>query len=662
MSSSSHKFSIAGVLIAMGIIYGDIGTSPLYVMKAIVTPEGHIENISKDLVFGGISCVFWTLMILTTFKYVYLALNADNKGEGGIFALYALVRRYKASWIIYPAIIGCAALIADGFITPPISVSSAVEGLANLGTRWGIDFKHIDTLPIVLSILVVLFIIQQFGTNVVGKAFGPVMMVWFGMIAVLGLNQIVQNPAVLVALNPKYAVNLIFNYTGELSHLHGFWLLGAVFLCTTGGEALYSDLGHCGKENIRISWIFVFICLIINYLGQGSYLMTHFEGKPFDGNSVFYSLMSPEFLPIGIAIATSAAIIASQALITGCFTLVNEAMKLKLWPNMKVNYPTQMMGQIYIPWINWFLMSGCILVVLVFRESSKMEAAYGLAIVMNMLMTTTLLLHYLQKKRFNLWKIVAIGVVLLVVETAFMVSNLIKFSHGGWFSVLLATVLFFLIYMWYRAKELRKKHTNVVEFKPYLPMLKALMVDDTIPKEATNLVYMTITGDHKLIDSNIVYSLFKKRPKRADIYWFVHIDICDEPYIQQYKVNTIESGKVFFINLKFGFKVEHKVNRMFTKIVENMQENSEVDELSHYPSLRRFNMPADFKFILLNSRASIDDEISTFDQFVIRVYRILKKLSIPAQEDFGLEIANVESEIIPINVGKQKVLNLQRED
>ncbi len=661
MPSHSHKLSVAGVLIAMGIIYGDIGTSPLYVMKAIVTPEGHIENISKALVYGGISCVFWTLMLLTTFKYVYLALNADNRGEGGIFALYALVRRYKASWIIYPAIIGCAALIADGFITPPISVSSAVEGLSNLGTRWGIDFENISTVPIVLTILIVLFIIQQFGTNVVGKAFGPIMMLWFAMIALLGLKYIWLYPSVLEALNPVYAFQLVINYRGELSHLHGFWLLGAVFLCTTGGEALYSDLGHCGKQNIRISWIFVFICLIFNYLGQGAYLMSRFEGKPFDGNSVFYSLMSPEFLPFGIAIATCAAIIASQALITGCFTLVNEAMKLKLWPNMKVNYPTQMMGQIYIPWINWFLMAGCVLVVLIFKESSKMEAAYGLAIVLNMLMTTSLLLHYLHMKRHQIWQIVVIGIVLIVVETAFMLSNLMKFSHGGWFSVLLAAVLFFMIYMWYRAKLLRKKYTNLTPIEPYLPMLKALIEDDTLPKEATNLVFMTMTGDHKSIDANIVYSLFRKRPKRSDIYWFVHVDICDEPFMQKYKVHTIVPEKIFFINLKFGFKVEHKVNRMFAKIVQDMQNNNEVDERSHYASLRKFDIPADFKFILLNSRASVDDEISPFNQFVIRVYRMLKKLSIPAHEDFGLEVANIEIETIPINIGKQKEFNLQRE-
>ena len=655
MSAHGHKFNLAGVLIAMGIIYGDIGTSPLYVMKAIVTPEGHIENISKPLVYGGISCVFWTLMILTTFKYVYLSLNADNKGEGGIFALYALVRRYKAHWIIYPAIIGCASLIADGFITPPISVSSAIEGLANLGTRWGIDFEHLGTTPIVLTILIALFIIQQFGTNFVGKAFGPIMMIWFSMIAILGLKAIIAYPSVIEALNPIYAFQFVTQYRGEVSHLHGFWLLGAVFLCTTGGEALYSDLGHCGKQNIRVSWVFVFITLTINYLGQGAYLMTNFDGKPFDGNSVFYSLMSPAFLPFGIGIATLAAIIASQALISGCFTLVNEAMKLKLWPNMKVNYPTQMMGQIYIPWINWFLMAGCILVVLIFKESSNMEAAYGLAIVLNMLMTTSLLLHYMHMKRVNWGKIIAIGFVLVVVEMAFMVSNLvIKFSHGGWFSVVLASALFFLIYMWYRAKILRKQHTNLSDLQPHLPMLKALMDDDTLPKEATNLVYLTMAGNYKKIDTNVIYSLFRKRPKRADIYWFLHVDIYDEPYVKKYTVDTLIPEKVFFVNLKLGFKVEHKVNLMFAKIVEKMQQNGEVDELSHYPSLRRFSIPADFKFIILKSRASVDDDISPFNQFVIRVYRVLKKLSLSTQEDFGLEIANVEVETVPIKIGKQK--------
>ena len=658
MSGLDHnKLSAGGLLVTLGIVYGDIGTSPLYVMKSITKDE----LITQDLVYGGVSAVFWTLMILTTFKYVYLALNADNRGEGGIFALYALVRRYRSKWIIYPAIIGCASLIADGFLTPPVSVSSAVEGLANLGFRYDIHFDQIETVPIVLAILVALFVIQQFGTNFVGKAFGPIMLLWFGMLAVLGLIQIAKNPSVFEALNPYYALKMVTTYRGQLTGTHGFWLLGAVFLCTTGGEALYSDLGHCGKQNIRISWIAIFVCLMLNYLGQANYLLTNHLGKDFTGTSVFYGTMSNDFLPYGIAIATLAAIIASQALISGCFTLVNEAMKLKLWPNMKVNYPTQMKGQIYIPSINWFLLAGCIAVVLIFRESGKMENAYGLAIVLNMLMTTTLLLHYMHMKRFPIWRVVVLGVLLFVIESAFLVSNLAKFSHGGWFSVLLAAVLFFGIFMWHKAKELRRRHLSTQSLDPYIPMFKDLMQDDTIPKEATNLVYMAMSGDQDKIDSNIIYSIFRKRPKRADIYWFVHVDICDDPFIKQYSVKTIVPQKVFFVKLKFGFKVEHKVNLMFNKIVKEMQENGEVDELSHYPSLRRHRFNADFKFILLNSRASMDDEISPFDQFTIRAYRVLKKLSLSAVEDFGLEVANIEVETVPISIGKAKDIQLKRE-
>ncbi|MBL7817375.1 MAG: KUP/HAK/KT family potassium transporter [Saprospiraceae bacterium] len=658
MSHLDHnKLTAGGLLVTMGIVYGDIGTSPLYVMKAITTGE----TISKELVYGGVSAVFWTLMILTTFKYVYLALNADNRGEGGIFALYALVRRYRTKWIIYPAIIGCASLIADGFITPPISVASAIEGLANLGVRNGIDFSAIETVPIVLAILIALFIIQQFGTNFVGKAFGPIMLIWFVMLAGLGMIQILKNPSVIEALNPIYAIKMVTIYRNQLTGAHGFWLLGSVFLCTTGGEALYSDLGHCGKQNIRISWIVIFICLTINYLGQASYLLTNHLNTEFTGRSVFYATMSADFLPYGIGIATLAAIIASQALISGCFTLVNEAMKLKLWPNMKVNYPTQLKGQIYMPSINWFLLAGCIAVVLVFRESGKMEAAYGLAIVLNMLMTTTLLLHFMHMKRRPIWQIVVLGLLLFVIEGAFMVSNLAKFSHGGWFSVMLAAVLFFGIFMWYKAKELRRRHLSVVSIDPYIPMLKDLMNDDTVPKEATNLVYLTMSGEQSKIDSNIIYSIFRKRPKRADIYWFVHVDICDEPYVKQYKVTTIVPQKVFFVRLKFGFKVEHKVNLMFNKIVRDMQNMNEVDELSHYPSLRKHRFNADFKFIILNSRASVDDEISPFDQFTIRTYRLLKKLSLPTTEDFGLEVSNVEVETVPINIGKTKGIELKRE-
>jgi KUP system potassium uptake protein len=650
-NSNGHNhnaLTAGGVLVTLGIIFGDIGTSPLYVMKAIVGEA----VVNETLVYGGISCVFWTLLIVTTFKYVYLALNMDNRGEGGIFALYALVRRYKSGWVIFPAIVGCAALIADGFITPPISISSAIEGFQQL-------YPKLDTIPIVVGILVVLFSIQQFGTNIVGSAFGPIMMIWFLMIGGLGLMQIIENPHVLAAMNPMYAVKLLVKYPG------GFWLLGAVFLCTTGGEALYSDLGHCGKENIRVSWMFVFVCLLLNYFGQGAWLMTHCAGKPLPESvkniGVLYASVPPQYLTASIIVATAAAIIASQALITGCFTLVNEAMKLKLWINMKVDYPTQLKGQIYIPAINWFLLMGCLLVVWIFKHSAEMDAAYGLAIIFNMLMTSLLLLYYMWMRRYPRWQTIGLGFLLLSIEGAFLVSNMEKFPHGGWFSVTVAVILFLMIFVFYQGKRLRKEHTNFVSLDQYVPMLQDLMTDETIQKEATNLVYMSMADNKSKIDKNIIYSIFRKRPKRADIYWFVHVDILDVPFGQSYKTHTIIPGKAFFVRLKFGFKVEHKVNRMFKKIVEEMQANGEVDETSHYPSLKKHNIPADFKFILLNSRVSTDDELSPFNQWVVRVYRVIKKLSLSTTEDFGLEVGNVEVETVPINIAPLKDFQMKRE-
>jgi len=638
-----HRLSAAGALITLGIIFGDIGTSPIYVLNAIVS--GHM--VSKELVLGGMSCVVWTLIILTTIKYVWLALNADNKGEGGIFALYALVRRYKVKWTIIPAIIGCATLIADGFITPPISISSAVEGLRIIN-------PDIPTVPIVIVILIGLFTFQQFGTKVVGGIFGPIMLIWFTMIGTLGLIQILKYPQILAAFNPYYGINLIFNYPG------GFWFLGAVFLCTTGGEALYSDLGHCGKENIRVSWAYVIVGLLLSYFGQSAYILMNHEGKVYEGTSPFYSIMPEWFIPIGITVATLATIIASQALISGAFTLVNEAMKLKLWPNMKVMYPTTHQGQMYIPFMNWFLLGGCITVVLIFREAANMEAAYGLAITIDMLMTTALLTYLMRVQRRAIWLVLGIPLIFLPLEGAFFASNLIKFTHGGWFTFLLASLLFLAMWILYQARQLRKKHTEFVPVKDYIPILKDLMQDDSIQKEANNLVYLAMANDKSHIDSNIIYSILRKRPKRADIYWFVHVDITNEPYGASYFVDTVIPRRAFFIRLKFGFKVEHKVNLMFSQIVDEMVKNGEVDEISHYPSLRKYNLPADFKFILLNSRVAIDDNLSPYDQFIIKGYRFLKAISLSTAEDFGLELTNVEEETVPIKVAPSSVIQLER--
>jgi KUP system potassium uptake protein len=643
-SSNRHQaLSASGVLVSLGIIYGDIGTSPLYVFKAIIGTH----DITEELVLGGLSCVFWTLTLVTTLKYVYLALNADNKGEGGIFALYALVRRYKAHWVIYPAIIGCCTLIADGFITPAISVSSAIEGLRILK-------PEIPTVSIVIAIMVGLFLFQQFGTSVVGKTFGPIMLIWFTSIAVFGTMNLVGHPEVLNALNPVYAYNLVVNYDG------GFWLLGAVFLCTTGAEALYSDLGHCGKGNIRVGWGFVKIALLLNYFGQAAWLMTQVDSRLGD-IAPFYAIIPKDFLIFGIIIATMAAIIASQALISGTFTLVNEAMKLKLWPATRVRYPSRVKGQIYVPAINWILLAGSILVVWHFEESSAMEGAYGMAIIINMLMTTSLLVYYFSKAKRSKFRSALLAILFFSLEGLFFVSNMDKFQHGGWFTFIIAAAFFIMMFILLRARNLRDRHTEFVDLKHYVGMIHDLQNDTSIPKEATNLVYLAVADSQRYIDSNIIYSIFKKRPKRADVYWFIHVDTVDSPFTSKYSVDTIIPKKCFFIRIKLGFKTDHRVSLLFNKIIHEMADSGEIDIISPYPSLHKYSMSADFKFVILHSWASADSEISTFDRLMIQGYRTIKEYSLSTEELYGLEAANLEIEKIPIQVGPQAKVKVKRE-
>ncbi|NOT37088.1 MAG: KUP/HAK/KT family potassium transporter [Saprospiraceae bacterium] len=633
------------MLISLGIVFGDIGTSPLYVIKAILTDK----VVSEQLIIGGLSCVIWTLILITTIKYVILALNADNNGEGGIFALYALVRKYKFKPVIYPAIIGCAMLIADGFITPPITISSAVEGITLL-------IPGFNTIPWVILCLFVLFSFQQIGTEIVGRTFGPIMLIWFSMIAVLGINQIIQYPEVLKALNPKYAIDLLVNYP------RGFWLLGAVFLCTTGGEALYSDLGHVGKGNIRATWGFVLLCLMMSYTGQSAWLLNNHLGSTIPKEtSIFYAIMPEWFLTIGIIVACVASFIASQALISGVFTLVNEAMKLHLWPRLKVNYPSTFKGQIYIPQINWILFCGCVIIVLIFGSSANMEAAYGMAIIIDMLMTSLLLGFYYKIRLHNFTIPFIAAAFFIILEGTFLIANLDKFMHGGWFSIMIGIIGATLVFVLYNAQKIKEKHINFVKLNEYIPILKDLQDDDTIPKEASHLVYLAMANDRRLIDSNIMYSILRKKPKRADVYWFVHVDIVDNPYQKSFHVDTIVPKEVFFVHLRFGFKVEHRVNTMFFEIVDQLVASGEVSTASMYPSMKKHHMPADFKFILLHTRVSADTELTTFERWVVRTYRMIKKVSLPAYEDFGLEVANVEEEVVPILLPSKTEMNLKRE-
>jgi KUP system potassium uptake protein len=640
-ASKLNRLSFAGLLISFGIIFGDIGTSPLYVMKAIIG-EGAIIN--KDIVYGGISCVFWTITLQTTVKYVIITLRADNKGEGGIFSLYTLVRR-KAKWLMIPAIIGGSTLLADGIITPPISVTSAIEGLSIL-------YPDIEIVPIVMLIITGLFIIQQFGTNVVGKAFGPIMFFWFAILGVLGFNQILTHPEILNSINPIYGYHLLTNNPG------GFWILGAVFLCTTGAEALYSDLGHCGRKNIRVSWTFVKATLLLNYFGQGAWLITQ-DGKLLDSNP-FYSIMPEWFLIYGIAIATFATIIASQAMITGSFTLISEAVRLNFWPKVKINYPTDAKGQLYVPGINWLLWFGCMVIVLYFQESSKMEAAYGLSIIMTMMMSTILLIVYLLSRGFSK---LFVGVFLLIygtLELSFLVANLNKFTHGGWVTFLIACILFTVMWSWINARKIKNKFLRFSEFDDYLPILKELSSDESVPKYASQLVYLTGSNFTSEIESKIIYSIFQKKPKRADVYWFVHVDVDDEPYTTEYKVVHLVPGNVIRVEFKLGFRIEQKINVLFRKVVEELVKNKEVDITSRYTSLNKHNIIGDFRFVVLEKKLSVDNSLSLYEKAIMQIYFILKKISLSEEKGFGLDSSFVTVERVPLILSRTKDYELTR--
>ena len=652
MGKHINRVSSAGLLIALGIIYGDIGTSPLYVLNAII--RGRV--ISDELILGSLSCIIWTLTLQTTVKYVILTLKADNKGEGGIFSLYALVRRQK-KWFVMPAMIGGAALLADGIITPPITVTSAIEGLRQISVFKGIETQTI--VFIVLGIITLLFFMQQFGTMSIGRLFGPIMAVFFSMMAVLGLSHIMDQWHILHALNPYYAIRLLVHYP------NGFWLLGAVFLCTTGAEALYSDLGHCGRSNIRISWIFVKTCLILNYLGQGAWLLAHFNGQPIHSLlaasfNPFYGIMPEWFKLIGIIIATSAAIIASQALISGSFTLISEAMRLNLWPKMKINYPTEEKGQAYIPGISLLLYLGCVGIVLFFRKSDNMEAAYGLAITMCMISTSMLFANYLVSRRVPSFWIYVYLVVYLAIEISFLIANLEKFSHGGYVTLIVGGALFSVMFTWFRSRKIKNRYVEFVRLEHYIPMIQELSNDRTVPKYATHLVYMTSANNPKEIEHKIIYSILNKKPKRADIYWFVHVDVLDDPYTCEYIVEHIIPNDIIRIEFRLGFRVEQKVNLMFRKVVADLVTNKEVNITSRYESLERNNITGDFQFIVMEKYLSSDNELPFLERIVMKLYFWLKEISLSEERGFGLDPSNVTVEKFPLIISPVTTVPLKR--
>ncbi|MCJ0742860.1 KUP/HAK/KT family potassium transporter [Pedobacter montanisoli] len=639
--SNVNKLTAGGVLVSLGIVFGDIGTSPLYTLKAIFKTAKEVSEtthaagnyINPDLVLGALSCIIWTLTLQTTIKYVLITLRADNKGEGGIFSLYSLVRK-RAKWLVIPAIIGGAALLADGIITPSITVTSAIEGLK-------VKFPHVQVLPIVLAIVTVLFIIQQFGTNLVGKFFGPIMFVWFATLGVAGLAQVIHDPSIFKALNPYYAVHLLVTNPGALA------ILGGVFLCTTGAEALYSDLGHCGKDNIRVSWTFVKLMLIFNYLGQGVWVLKNPTYDPHVVNP-FFELVPESLVVYMVALATTAAVIASQAMISGSFTLISEAVRLNLWPKVRINYPSIQKGQLYVPSINWILFVGCIIVVSVFKTSDNMEGAYGLAINLTFLMTTILVTVFMLRKKFPKYLIVLFVLIYGVIEMAFLVGNMSKFVHGGWVTLLISSVLLSVMWTWYSSRKIKNRFVKYVEIEDYFEIIKELSVDESVPKYSSQLVYLTSANFKTEIESKIIYSIIQKEPKRADVYWLVHVDVMDEPYTMDYKVEFLIPGKLIRIDFKLGFRIEQRVNLLYRKVIEELVKNNEVDITSQYTSLNKHKIAGDFRFVLLEKHLSKFTNLSFYERSIMDYYFILKRFALSEVSSFGLDSSYVEVEKVPL--------------
>lgn len=631
MKSNKHsdRITIAGLLVTLGIIYGDIGTSPLYVMKAIIGDR----TINEVIVFGGISCVFWTLIFQTTIKYIFLTLMADNDGEGGVFSLYALVKRYGKKLVI-PTILGATTLLADGIITPPISVASAVEGLEMV-------IPDLPTVPIVVVILSLLFFFQRFGTQRVGSVFGPMMTVWFSMLFIVGAVNIGYHPEVFKALNPIYAFELLVNYP------HGFWLLGAVFLATTGAEALYSDLGHCGRKNIRVTWAFVKVALMTNYMGQAAWLMH--QGEPLLGSrNPFYEMMPGWFLIPGIIIATFAAIIASQALISGSFTLISEAISLNFWPRVNVRQPSELKGQIYIPSVNTILWIGCVLMILYFQSSTHMEAAYGFSITIAMMMTTILLSYFMiYRMKWNIFLVIGILLIFSTIEISFFITNVVKIKER-WMFLFFELFIFLVMYVWYFARKINNRFVRFVELGKYTTTIKELSEDDEIPKFATHLIYLTKADHREQIEEKIIKSIFAKKPKRADVYWFLHIDRTDEPYTLNYDVTELVDDKVIKITIHIGFRIQPRSELYFKRIVQELVANKELNLHIRPDGSTRWNPEPDFKFVIIEKFLSVENEFSVREGLLLNSYFFLKHLGQRDEKAFGLDKSDVEIEHVPL--------------
>lgn len=656
-TNQMKKITVGGLLVAMGVVYGDIGTSPLYVMKALVEDNGGLSSLTPDFILGSVSLVFWTLTLLTTVKYVLIALNADNHGEGGIFSLFTLVRKHSR-YLIIPAIIGGAALLADGVLTPAVTVTTAIEGLRGIPLfydRFGNDQSII--VGITLAILLVLFALQRFGTEFVGKAFGPIMFGWFTFLGVVGVFNFAGDLSVIRALDPRYALNLLFSP----DNASGLFILGNIFLATTGAEALYSDLGHVGKKNIYASWPYIKICLMLNYFGQAAWLLQVYEEPNYqsiDHINPFFEALPAGWTVFGVGFATIAAVIASQALLSGSFTLVSEAIKLKLLPRMQIIYPGASIGQMYIPALNTLLWIACSGVVLLFQTSTKMEAAYGLSITVTMLMTTILLYFYLHQNKKTRLLAPFITLFFAAIESVFFISSATKFLHGGYVAVIMASVIIMIMLIWEWGNQIQEHVAEEVSLSAYIPQLEQLKNDDSLPLSQTNVVFMVpnLTDDH--IGQQFIYSILDKRPKRAKVYWFVNVEVTDEPYTKSYEVSMADTDFIVKLKLYLGFRVPQEVNVYIRQIIQELMKDGRLPEQPQRYSLTPGRIVGDFQFVLIEEELSNATALSKWKKQIMQMKLFIKRHTISPERWFGLEYSDVVHETVPLVIGQPKESHL----
>ena len=640
------RLTFLGVIITIGIIFGDIGTSVLYVMKSFVRSSDAM--MSENLVLGFVSLIFWVMTLQTTTKYVLIALKADNNGEGGVFSLFALIKNRTKRGVVLLAMIGGATLLADGIITPAITVTSAVEGLHDIIPAINTN----DVIILVLIIFIFIFSFQRFGTKKIGSLFGPIMSLWFLSLFFWGVKSIGTRPEILKAINPKYALNLLITYPGV------FVLLGAVFLCVSGAEDLYVDLGHCGRKNVRMAWFAVKVCLLANYFGQAAYLLsTNYSSE----KNPFFAIVPESFVVFQVILATLAAIIASQSLITGSFTLISEAIKLNLFPKLIIKYPTELKGQVYVSAVNiiLFICSSC--VVIFFRTSSNMEAAYGLSISITMFVTTLLLGIYLYKVKNK--KIFAIIFLMIfgIEELFFLYANSLKFVNGGYITVLIALLIFIIMFIWYRGTEIKERESQYLTVKNYTKQLLQLSMDKSVPKYATNLVYLTGAKKEEDVDYAVLYSILNKQPKRANVYFFVHINVIDKPYKREYKVTKFSDKKILKITFNLGFREHQRVNMFMHQVIDDLLMNKELElQPTKYNLRGKAETVGDFRFVLIEEVLGNSNGLSSFDNFIMGLRLKLKKITVTPEKWFGLDTSVITKEAVPLNVVQTKVKRLTR--